>query len=146
MSVSNPARPLCRVTAGRAAFFDDVRGGLGVIDIVNHAPFTPVRLFWISDVVPDGSRGGHAHKACSQFMVCITGRVRIDAFDGTTRQSFLLTRGEFINLVPGIYATETFLVEQSVLLVLCDRPYEADDYIHDEKLLTPATVVGSEPP
>jgi hypothetical protein len=145
MSVSGSAAPLSRVTAGRAAIFDDARGGLGVVDIVSHAPFTPVRLFWISDVTAGLSRGGHAHKACSQFMVCLSGRIQIDAFDGATRQSFLLSRGEFINLVPGIYATETFLDEGSVLLVLCDRPYEADDYIHDEKLLIPGIGAAPEP-
>jgi hypothetical protein len=136
---------LSRVTEGRAAIFDDARGGLGVIDIIAHAPFTPVRLFWISDVAAGQSRGGHAHKACSQFMVCLSGCIQIDAFDGMARRSFLLSRGEFINVVPGIYATETFLVEQSVLLVLCDRPYEANDYVHDEKLLIPTAAVESEP-
>jgi hypothetical protein len=128
---------LSRVTEGRAAIFDDARGGLGVVDIIDHAPFTPVRLFWISDVAAGKSRGGHAHRACSQFMVCLSGRIQIDAFDGTARRSFLLGRGEFINVVPGIYATETFLVDGSVLLVLCDRPYEADDYINDETQLIP---------
>jgi hypothetical protein len=136
MIARHAAGPLSRVTEGRASFFDDARGGLGVVDIVNHAPFTPVRLFWISDVAVDQSRGGHAHKQCSQFMVCLSGSIRVDAFDGTTRRTFLLTRGDFINVVPGIYATETFLVEGAVLLVLCDRPYEADDYISDESLLT----------
>lgn len=132
------------MTEGRAALFDDARGGLGVIDIIDYAPFTPVRLFWISDVAAGQSRGGHAHKACSQFMVCLSGRIQIDAFDGTVRRRFLLSRGEFINVVPGIYATETFLVEQSVLLVLCDRPYEADDYIRDEKSLIPTAAAGTE--
>jgi hypothetical protein len=143
--MSANASALSRVTEGRAAIFDDARGGLGVIDIIDHAPFTPVRLFWISDVAAGQSRGGHAHRACSQFMVCLSGRIQIDAFDGTARRSFSLSRGEFINVVPGIYAIQTFLVEQSVLLVLCDRPYEADDYIHDEKLLIPTAVAGSEP-
>jgi UDP-2-acetamido-3-amino-2,3-dideoxy-glucuronate N-acetyltransferase len=129
--------PLSGVTVGRAAFFDDDRGGLGVIDIVKHAPFSPVRLFWIADVTVGGFRGGHAHKLCSQFMICLSGSIRVDAFDGITRRSMVLTRGEFINIVPGIHATETFLVEQSVLLVLCDRPFEADDYIDDEESLIP---------
>jgi len=138
MSGPPSAGPLSRVSTGRAAIFDDARGGLAVIDIIQHAPFTPVRLFWISDVAAGGTRGGHAHKRCSQFMVCLSGQVRVDAFDGKARQTFVLGRGEFINVVPGIYATETFLVEQSALLVLCDRPYETDDYIHDETSLSAA--------
>ncbi len=51
-----------------------------------------------------------------------------------------MTRGEFINLGPGIFATETFLVDEgSILLVLCDRPFEADDYVDDENTLVPGT-------
>jgi hypothetical protein len=145
MSALASAGPLSSVSVGRAAFFDDDRGGLGVIDIVKHAPFAPVRLFWLFDVAAGRSRGGHAHKLCSQFMVCMSGRVSIDAFDGITRRSILLARGEFINLVPGIFATETFLVEGSILLVLCDRPFDADDYVDDENMLIPGAAAASGP-
>src|SRR4051794_4651819 len=117
MTAGQPQGPLSRVTAGRASIFDDARGGLGVVDIIDHAPFTPVRLFWITDVAVDQTRGGHAHKRCSQFMVCLSGSIRVNASDGIARQSFVLNRGEFINVVPGIYAPETFLAERSVLLV-----------------------------
>jgi hypothetical protein len=137
MNADASSGPLSGVTVGSAAFFDDERGGLGVVDIVKYAPFTPVRLFWIVDVPEGRIRGGHAHKLCSQFMVCLAGSIQVDAFDGMTRRSFLLKRGDFINLVPRIYATETFLVERSTLLVLCDRPFEAEDYIDDEESLIP---------
>ena len=130
--------PLSGMTIGKAAFFGDDRGGLNVIDIIKHAPFVPVRLFWLSDVPADRVRGGHAHKLCSQFMICMAGTIRVDAFDGITRRSILLGQGEFINVVPGIYATETFLEARSLLLVLCDRPFEAHDYIDDEESLVSA--------
>jgi dTDP-4-dehydrorhamnose 3,5-epimerase-like enzyme len=132
-----PGTPLSRITRGSAKLVDDDRGSLGVIEIANYAPFVPVRMFWISDVAPGMTRGGHAHKACSQFFVCISGRIRVDAFDGTLSQNYLMGRGEFLNLAPGIFATETFLEERSALLVLCDRPYERDDYIYDRELLVP---------
>jgi UDP-2-acetamido-3-amino-2,3-dideoxy-glucuronate N-acetyltransferase len=134
--------PLRDLAVGRAAFFDDERGGLGVIDVIKYAPFSPVRLFWISDVPEGRFRGGHAHKLCSQFMICMSGSIRVDAFDGMTRRSITLTRGNFINVVPGIYASETFLVERSILLVLCDRPFEAEDYIDDEASLIPDAAAG----
>jgi len=127
--------PLSRVTHGKSKFFQDDRGSLDVLDIVDYAPFRPVRMFWISGVAPDTARGGHAHKACSQFFVCISGRIQVDAFDGAVSRTFVMEHGEFLNLVPGIFATETFLEEGAVLLVLCDRPYEQDDYIYDRDLL-----------
>jgi len=129
--------PLSRVTRGKSKFFQDDRGSLDVLDIIDCAPFKPVRMFWISGAAPGTARGGHAHKACSQFFVCISGRIKVDAFDGAVSQTFLMEQGEFLNLVPGIFATETFLDEGAILLVLCDRPYEQDDYIDDRDLLVP---------
>jgi hypothetical protein len=129
--------PLSRVAQGKAKLFEEDRGSLGVIEIANYAPFAPVRIFWISDVAPGKTRGGHAHKACSQFFVCIRGKIQVDAFDGTLSQNFVLGRGDFLNLVPGIFATETFMDEGSILLVLCDRLYEQDDYIYDRDALVP---------
>ena len=129
--------PLSRISQGKVKLFDDDRGRLAVLDIAEHTPFVPVRMFWISGVAPGNTRGGHAHKACSQFFVCIRGRIQVDAFDGTLIQKCLLGHGDFLNLVPGIFATETFLDEGSVLLVLCDRPFEQDDYIYDKQLLVP---------
>ena len=32
---------------------------------------------------------------------------------------------------PGIWAQETYLKENTILMVLCDLPYDADDYIFD---------------
>jgi dTDP-4-dehydrorhamnose 3,5-epimerase-like enzyme len=129
--------PLSRITQGKAKLFQDDRGSLDVVDIADCAPFRPVRMFWISGVVPGTARGGHAHRECSQFFVCISGRIQVDAFDGAVSRTFLMEHGEFLNLVPGIFAIETFLDEGAVLLVLCDRPYEQDDYIYDRNLLVP---------
>ena len=131
------ANALSRVSRGSARLFRDDRGRLGVVDLVGNAPFVPVRIFWISEVPAGKLRGGHAHRACSQFIVCLQGKVVIDAFDGTTDERFVLEAGDFINLVPRIFATEEFVEPGSLLLVVCDRPYEADDYIHDRNALKP---------
>jgi WxcM-like, C-terminal len=129
--------PLSRVTRGKAKLVSDDRGDLGVVELADHAPFAPVRMFWICDVVPGTARGGHAHKACSQFMVCLRGRINVDAIDGRLSRTFVLEQGDFLNLVPGIYSTETFMDVGSVLAVLCDRPYEPEDYVYDRDLFVP---------
>jgi hypothetical protein len=133
----NSGSPLRGVAQGKTKSITDKRGTLSVLDIAENTPFVPVRMFWITDVVPGTSRGGHAHKACSQFLVCAQGRIDVEAFDGTISRSFMLTQGDFINLPPGIFATETFLDENSVLLVICDRPFEAEDYIDERETLVP---------
>ncbi|CAN7318273.1 FdtA/QdtA family cupin domain-containing protein [Bradyrhizobium sp. LjRoot220] len=139
MNSPNLDTPLSRISRGKAKLVDDDRGGLGVIDTVDVVPFAPVRMFWIADVARGTIRGGHAHKLCSQFLVCLQGRIKVDAFDGTLTQQFVLERGDFLNLVPGIFATETFLDDGCVLLALCDRPYEAEDYIVDRASLMPGS-------
>jgi len=129
--------PLSRVTRGKAKFVDDDRGSLGVIEIAQQAPFVPIRMFWISGVAAGTVRGGHAHRACNQFFICLRGQIKIDAIDGTHSETFMLERGDFLSVVHGIYATETFLDEGSVLAVLCDRPYEPEDYIYERDLFVP---------
>ena len=140
MGSGSAGSPLSRVTQGRAKLVEDDRGSLGVIEIASHAPFVPVRMFWISEVPAGTARGGHAHKACSQFLVCLRGRINVNAIDGTLSQNFVLGQGDFLNMVPGIYSTETFLDEGSVLAVLCDRPYEPDDYVYERELFVPIRV------
>jgi UDP-2-acetamido-3-amino-2,3-dideoxy-glucuronate N-acetyltransferase len=140
MTSDNAGSPLSRVTRGRAKLVEDSRGRLGVIDIARHAPFVPVRMFWISEVPAGTARGGHAHRACSQFLVCLRGRINVNAIDGTQSENFVLRQGDFLNMVPGIYSTETFLDEGSVLAVLCDRPYEPDDYVYERELFVPIRI------
>ncbi|WP_222363059.1 sugar 3,4-ketoisomerase [Rhizobium leguminosarum] len=126
---------LDRVTRGKVNLFKDPRGALGVLDFPKEIPFTPVRMFWIHDVPAGGKRGAHAHKACTQFIICGQGQIEIDAYDGTRSEQIKLSAGEYVNVVPGIFATLTFPQEHSTAMVLCDRPYEADDYIYNAEML-----------
>jgi hypothetical protein len=94
-------------------------------------PFAIARLFTLR--APEGAeRGRHAHKLCSQFMICSSGAVDVALDDGAARRTFILNRGNLALLVPpAIWNTVIFRAPQSVVTVLCDRPYEADDYIRD---------------
>jgi hypothetical protein len=49
--------------------------------------------------------------------------------DGTRERSVELSSGQAVLIEPGLFATQTYLDDNSILLVLCDRPYEPDDYI-----------------
>lgn len=130
--------PILYAITGSLPLHGDSRGILGILEFADRVPFTPVRLFWIADVRPGTMRGGHAHKACSQFMICTGGLVRIDAFDGCRERTFELNPGDYLHAPPRIFATETFIASGSSLLVLCDRSYEAEDYIHDRASLIPS--------
>lgn len=112
-------------------FHRDDNGDLVVMEGVSHVPFAIARIFVVC--APAGAvRGQHAHRRCAQFMACSTGIVEVICDDGVTAATFVLDRPNVGLLVPqSLWAQETFRAAGSVLTVLCDRPYEAEDYIRD---------------
>ena len=74
-----------------------------------------VRAFWSS--MPAGTaRGAHAHKQCQQFLVCVTGSVVIEIFDGSAERSIALAEGQALHVPPG-FSTERYTAPGSVLMV-----------------------------
>lgn len=117
--------------------FKDQRGSLGVAELRSLVRFPVERLFWINDVPPHALRGGHAHKLCNQFMICLSGRISIEVYDGDVEQTVSLPAGCGVHIPPAIYATERFEQPSSLLAVLCDLPYDKNDYInHRAELIT----------
>jgi UDP-2-acetamido-3-amino-2,3-dideoxy-glucuronate N-acetyltransferase len=107
------------------------RGELAIAEFRDLVPFPVARLFYVRDVPPGQARGGHAHFRCRQYMICQAGRIAVTLFDGQQQRSLELSPGQAILVEPGIFGTETYLDPDSALLVLCDRSYEKNDYIHD---------------
>jgi hypothetical protein len=106
-------------------------GELTVVEGGIHVPFLIARVFTLR--APTGStRGDHAHRRCAQFMTCPQGIVEIICDDGRERKSFLLDRANLGLLVPAsFWSLQSFRCDNSCLIVICDRPYEANDYIRD---------------
>src|SRR5262245_60590157 len=93
-------------------------------------PFVTVRMFVVR--APGGAeRGNHAHRRCAQLMVCVHGAVDIACDDGSEQRSFALDRGNRALFVPPMIWTKVEFRQAGALVVLCDRGYEADDYIRD---------------
>lgn len=102
-----------------------------VAESVKQVPFAIARIFTIT-AHSGAVRGRHAHRRCAQLMVCVHGAMDVVCTDGEVERSFSLNRGNLALLVPPtIWNAVTVRSEASVLVVLCDRPYEADDYIRD---------------
>jgi dTDP-4-dehydrorhamnose 3,5-epimerase-like enzyme len=110
--------------------FRDLRGVLVPVELSQFVPFEVRRMFWIADVPAGGVRGGHAHKRCHQFAICVAGRVAIEARDGPNKRTIELTAGQALHIRPAIFTTETFVAPGTILSVLCDRPYEPTDYVY----------------
>ncbi len=106
-------------------------GEVVVAEAAAQVPFRIERMFALA--APAGAkRGRHAHRLCSQFMICVNGAVEIVCEDGNGKSTFVLDRRDRALLVPpGLWNTVEFRQNGSVLVVLCDRVYEAHDYIRD---------------
>ena len=106
-------------------------GEVVVAEVAAQVPFRIERVFTLT--APAGARRGrHAHRLCSQFMICINGAVDVVCDDGNKQEEFKLDRRDRALLVPpGIWNTVVFLHAPSVVAVLCDQRYEEHDYISD---------------
>lgn len=106
-------------------------GEVVVAESGDRVPFAIARMFTVT-AARDAERGKHAHRLCSQFMVCVHGMINIVCDDGCDRRPFVLDRSNLALLVPPtIWSSLTYRQANSVVVVLCDRPYEADDYVRD---------------
>ena len=72
--------------------FSDSRGDLCVLEKGDVLPFEIKRIFYTYNVPPSESRGAHAHKKCHQFLIAVSGAVRVTAEDGRSRKEFCLGR------------------------------------------------------
>lgn len=106
--------------------------GLMVIaEGLKNIPFEIKRVFIIKAGNGD-VRGLHAHRECSQLLICSDGEVEIRCTDGEWEKIFLLNEPSTALLIPsGIWAQQTYLQQSNTLTVLCDLPYDEDDYIRD---------------
>jgi dTDP-4-dehydrorhamnose 3,5-epimerase-like enzyme len=106
-------------------------GEVVVAEAAAQVPFRIERMFALAAPV-GAKRGHHAHRLCSQFMICVNGAVDVICEDGSKQKTFILDRRDLALLVPpGLWNTVEFRQNDSVVVVLCDRVYEADDYIRD---------------
>ena len=111
--------------------YEEVNGNLCVFESGHLVPFLIRRVFTVSAGKGD-IRGDHAHKKCSQLLVSLLGRIRVSCDDGVDVSEYLREGiGTGLLVPPGVWAKQEYLVEGSLLMVLCDRVYEADDYIRN---------------
>ena len=123
--------PLNRVALIKLPLYCDHNGDLVVMEGLTDVPFAIARTFVIR-AAAGAIRGQHAHKACTQFLTCPIGAIEVRCDDGVGMASYILDRPDIGLLIPpGVWAQETYQVQNSILTVLCDRPYEAHDYIRD---------------
>ena len=78
------------------------------------------------------TRGKHAHKKCSQFIVCITGKVKIKTIDSKyNKRNFILSNiNKGIYIKPLVWVEIVSLKKNTSIVCFTDRKYEKSDYIN----------------
>jgi dTDP-4-dehydrorhamnose 3,5-epimerase-like enzyme len=106
-------------------------GRLVVIEGQKDVPFSILRSFIVYAENGD-VRGQHAHKKCSQLLICLNGKILVKCNDGESLVDYTLDNPiQGLLIPPGIWAEQTYETENTILMVLCDRLYEAEDYVRD---------------
>ena len=111
-------------------YFKESNGDLVVVegDII---PFNVSRVFTVR--ASKGSvRGEHAHRHCSQLLICTNGAIEVKCDDNRITETYVLDKANFgLFIPPGIWGYQKYIEENTTLTVLCDLPYEEADYIRN---------------
>lgn len=110
----------------------DLRGSLSAVEFDQDLPFRPARFFSVYGVPSTDVRGEHAHRACAQVLVCLSGAVRCIVDDGTARADVLLdTPGRGLYMPAMTWGTQYHYTAETVLAVFASHAYDPGDYIRD---------------
>lgn len=112
--------------------FSDMRGDLTVLEWQKQIPFTVNRIFYTYNTLSSKVRGEHAHKQCHQFLIAVSGSLKVIADNGFVREEYHLTRpDQGLYLPPGIWGIQYMHQPATVLLVLASHAYDKNDYIRN---------------
>jgi acetyltransferase-like isoleucine patch superfamily enzyme/dTDP-4-dehydrorhamnose 3,5-epimerase-like enzyme len=128
------------VTVHRLKLVKDLRGNLSVGEFPTDLPFAPKRYFLVFDVPSAEGRGGHAHRRCHQFVVCVKGSCSVVVDDGREREEVRLDAPNLgLHLPPMTWGIQYKYSSDAVLLVFASEPYDPADYIRDYDSFLAAT-------
>ena len=108
--------------------FRDHRGSLTPMTF-DDVGFSVARAFVVS--APRGAvRGGHAHRRVRQVLFRASGTIDVDVSHRGERVLITLTAEHPAVLIePGVWAQQTYIDDDSTLIVFADGPYEAAEYV-----------------
>ena len=110
----------------------DRKGNLTVVQNGDTLPFDVKRVYYLYDVPGGESRGAHAHRDLSQFMVAASGSFRVNLDDGKVKRSFFLNRPyQGLYVKPGIWRDLDDFSSGAVCMVLASDVYKKEDYIRN---------------
>jgi len=107
-------------------------GALTPIEELIDVPFDIKRIYYITEVPQDVSRGFHAHRKLHQVLICLNGSVKIRVKTPKEETEFILNNSSVgLYIGPYIWREMYNFSEDAVLLVLASDYYHEDDYIRN---------------
>lgn len=117
--------------------YKDHKGEIWVIDNLINQIFIPRRIFRISNVPKDTSRGNHAHLVCEQFIIATKGNCRVKIDNGFEDESIILEEFNFGILLPKLHWIQMYNFSANCeLLVLASEIYDDKEIISDYKIFS----------
>ncbi len=98
---------------------------------VNKIPFQTKRVLFISDVPSRGERGNHFSKKSDLFYVVVKGECIAELDDGFNKEVTTLRGGDTLLFRKNTWMRIYGFTEGTILCVLSDREYDANDYCSD---------------
>lgn len=100
----------------------------GLVDV----PFDIKRVYYITKVPQNITRGFHAHRKLHQVLICINGSLKIKVKTPKEETEFILDNSSVgLYIGPYIWREMYNFSEDAVLLVLASDYYNEDDYIRN---------------
>jgi len=107
-------------------------GDLTPIEEMVDIPFDIKRIYYISKVPQNITRGFHAHRKLHQVLICLNGSVKIKVKTPKEETEFILDNSSVgLYIGPYIWREMYNFSEGAVLLVLASDYYNEDDYIRN---------------
>lgn len=111
---------------------EDPLGNLAFAESGRHIPFPIARTFHVFDVPAGARRGGHAHRALEQVVICLSGRLDVAIKDGSTESTFSLTDPRAgLYLPPMVWHDLTCVGENTIYFALASIHFDEADYFRD---------------
>jgi dTDP-4-dehydrorhamnose 3,5-epimerase-like enzyme len=112
----------------------DERGALAFAETGKQLPFEVRREFHLFDLRAGVARGGHAHKACHQFLIAMAGSFRVSSDDGKAKREWVLSSpAQGLHVPPGHWVELVPASDSAVLSVLASHGYDESDYLRDRE-------------
>ena len=119
-----------KINKFKTKIFSNKTGKLIPIYFNKHFPIKVKRIFLLYGK-KNKIRGDHAHKKCSQVFIPIYGKLILNIKTPNVNKKIILNHliNTAVMVPPKHWCSVKFVNKNSILMVVCDQHYNADDYL-----------------